>query len=153
MTAAPMTAAAYRGVAPRGCAASSFRITLKTLESATARRNAQNVLIAVSTGDASGGIRYLGSPIGVRTPTGGLAWEGDIATRYRSCRPYSVALTDSVRTRRDRREPQQEGLEVGELGIADDVLPVGGHPAVASLANDLGLDPTADRKIARRVPL
>src|SRR4029077_21009218 len=77
MTAAPMTAAAYRGVAPRGCAASSFRITLKTLESATARRNAQNVLIAVSTGDASGGIRYLGSPIGVRTPTRGLAWEGE----------------------------------------------------------------------------
>src|SRR6267378_5839837 len=86
MNAAPTTAAAYRGVAPRGCAASSFRITVKTLGKPGARGNAQNVLIAGFAGDANGGIRSVTSPIGVSTPSGGLASSGDSAARAHGLR-------------------------------------------------------------------
>src|SRR5438309_10253157 len=87
-----MTAAAYRGIAPRACAESSFRITVKTLETETAPRNAQNVPIAAFAGDANGGIRALTSPIGVSTATLGLASSGD-----------STAVADDLRCARLHR--------------------------------------------------
>ena len=67
----------YRGIAPRGCAESSFRITPKTLGMTRPHGNAQNVLLAGSAGDANGGIWTVFSPIGVSTATGGLASSGD----------------------------------------------------------------------------
>src|SRR2546430_17472120 len=76
-----MTAAAYRGIAPRGCAASSFRITVKTLGTRDARGNAQNVLVASFAGDANGGIQQVLSPIGVSTTSRGLASSGESAAR------------------------------------------------------------------------
>src|SRR2546423_10103119 len=81
-----MTAAAYRGIAPRGCASSSFRITVKTLGTGDARGNAQNVLIASFAGDANGGIQQVVSPIGVSTTSRGLASSGDSAARRNDLR-------------------------------------------------------------------
>src|SRR2546430_9056591 len=109
MNAAPMTAAAYRGVAPRGCAASSFRITPKTLGTPGARGNAQNVLIAASAGDASGGIRRVASPIGVSTPPAGLASSGDSAARAHDLR--CARLPRSRRAVRDAHPPPQRDTE------------------------------------------
>src|SRR5437762_2225682 len=74
-----MTAAAYRGIASRGCAASSLRITVKTLGTRDLRGNAQNVLIASFAGDANGGIQRVVSPNGVSTTSRGLASSGDPA--------------------------------------------------------------------------
>src|SRR5712691_4518415 len=75
-----MTAAAYRGIAPRECADSSFRITLRTLGTRRRQGNAQNVLIAASAGDANGGTWRVVSPIGVSgATTSGLASSGDRA--------------------------------------------------------------------------
>src|SRR5438876_8108636 len=76
-----MTAAAYRGIASRGCAASSLRITVKTLGTRDPRGNAQNVLIASFAGDANGGIQQVVSPIGVSTTSRGLASSGDFGAR------------------------------------------------------------------------
>src|SRR6266566_8961101 len=103
-----MTAAAYRGIVPRGCADNSLRITLRTLGTRRARGNAQNVLIVTSAGDADGGIRRATSPIGMTTEPGGLASSGDSArahdlrcARLHRCRPAFPAA----------HPPSQRGTE------------------------------------------
>src|SRR2546423_9692336 len=107
-----MTAAMYRGIAPRGCAESSFRITPKTLGMTRPHGNAQNVLLAGSVGDANGGIQGDTSPIGVSTATGGLASPGDCGAaafhfrraRFRRC---GRAIRDPRST--SRRDPKAPG--------------------------------------------
>src|SRR2546427_5733494 len=118
MNAAPMTAAAYRGIAPRGCAESSFRITLKTLGTGRAFENTQNVPIAASAGDANGGIRACTSPVGVSTTTGGLASSGDSTARALDLR--RARLLRRRRAVRAAHPPSQRDPQAARLAGAGD---------------------------------
>src|SRR5207245_11046203 len=60
------------------------------------------------------------------------------------------APASSVRARGNGREAKQVDLEVRQLRVADAIFPVRRHPALASLAHDLGLGTSADGEIGGR---